>query len=345
MAKKNDLKLLAEKKKFFEKKRKKKKLEAIKKLSSQTRADLEIEYMAEKKISQAVRHESKPEIANQSDVEPSNPQDYTRTDAINLRNSIDELSDNEKAVNTPQSTLVSQTSSSAPTKSVVNEYDSGKRSIGSVQSLRDQSSVQVKKRLLGVSSVMFAVATGLSILMGLVIFYLPDGKDAIMAMSGMLQATADERTARIVFLLDILFPISFGAGAALMAAAYQIRGNRPLVRLFLIALLVAILADFSENSYVYQMLLGSEPATAQWSLTVIKYCLLGFAGVLLSVIIKPVGFLGNLCILILRFVFPVSIAVLLSGLGGVHTTEIIGAGFPVLLLLLALFALKTQNLS
>jgi hypothetical protein len=344
MAKKNDLKLLAEKKKFFEKKRKKKKLEAIRKLSSQTRADLEVEYKAEKKRLEAVREELKPETAKGSDDRLAKPQDYTRTDAINLRNSIDDLAGNRKTKDRLQSTSVSQSANPSQIISDNRNDYRGTMSDSSSRSQKNQASILVKKRLLGVSSILFSIAVGLTILMGLVIAYLPDGREAIMAMGGMLQATAEERTARIVFLLDILFPISFAAGAALLATAFQVRGNRPLVRLFLFALLIAILADFSENSLVYQMLLGSESITSQWSITVIKYCMLGFSGVLLSVIIRPGGFLGNLCILILRYVFPLAIAVLLSGLGGVKVAEIIGAGFPVLLLLLAIYALSKQNL-
>ncbi len=101
------------------------------------------------------------------------------------------------------------------------------------------------KRHLENASILLALATGIAILFGLSMALLPGGNDAVPAMGGVLKATAPMQTAQIVFLLDILFPITFGAGFALFATAFQTRGNRSVVRMILTALLLVVL--YSES--------------------------------------------------------------------------------------------------
>lgn len=195
------------------------------------------------------------------------------------------------------------------------------------------------------ASILLALATGIAILFGLSMALLPGGNDAVPAMGGVLQATAPMQTAQIVFLLDIIFPITFGAGFALFATAFQTRGNRPLVRMILTALLLVVLTDFAENALVFKALTGGETYAVQWPLTVIKYAMLGLSAVLLSTIVIVHGTLGAIAKIFLRFVFPVSIAILVAGIGGRVGGDLVGATFPLGLLLLAVYAktLSAEN--
>ena len=194
------------------------------------------------------------------------------------------------------------------------------------------------KKLLEKASILLAIATGIAILFGLSMAALPGGNDAVPAMGGVLKATAPTHTAQIVFLLDIIFPITFGAGFALLATAFQTRGNRPLVRMILTALLLVVLADFSENALVFKALTGGETHAVQWPLTLIKYAMLGLSAVLLSTIMVVQGILGAIVNIFLRFVFPISIAILVAGIGGRIGGDIVGASFPLGLLLLSIYA-------
>jgi len=193
------------------------------------------------------------------------------------------------------------------------------------------------------ASTFLAIATGIAILLGAVMVFLPGGYDAVPAMGGVLNATVPIQTAQVSFLLDILFPITFGAGFALLANAFQTRGNRPVVRMILTALLFAVLADFSENALVFKALTGAETHAVQWPLTVIKYATLGLAAVLLSSVMLKRGLLGDICLIFLRYVFPVSVAILVAGIGGRIGSDLVGASFPVGLLLLAIYALTLSR--
>ena len=194
------------------------------------------------------------------------------------------------------------------------------------------------RNLLNSASILLAIATGIAFLFVVVMLTLPGGKDAVPAMGGVLQATAPMQTAQIVFFLDILFPITFGAGFTLLATAFQSGGNRPLVRVILAVLLFVVLADFSENALVFKVLTGGETYAVQWVLTVIKYAMLGLSAVLLSTIMILRGRLGDICLIFLRFIFPLSIAALVAGIGGRIGSDVIGATFPLGLLLLAVYA-------
>jgi len=104
----------------------------------------------------------------------------------------------------------------------------------------------------------------------------------------------------------------------------------------------AVLADFSENALVFKALTGGDTYAVQWPLTVIKYAMLALSAVLLSSIMVVSGMLGTMAMLFLRFFFPISIAVLVAGIGGRMGGDIVGATFPLGLMLLAIYA-KTLN--
>ena len=202
--------------------------------------------------------------------------------------------------------------------------------------------VVVNTDLLSVSAIVLALATGIAVLLGIASFALPGGSEAVPAMGGVLQANVPPGTARWVFFLDTLFPIAFGSGLAIFATSFQSRGNRPLVRLILTALLVGVVADFSENALVFRALTGGDTLSLQWPITVVKYAVIAFAGVMMSAIVFGNGMLGRAVVVVLRYVFPILIAALVAGIGGRTGADIVGASFPLALLLLAVYA---NNLS
>lgn len=256
-----------------------------------------------------------------------NEQEYAfvsaKTDATSLRNVMDEISSDK----TDALPFVITNSEMGASKS--------KRSLHAESIIRTANS---NHEMLKTASILLSIATGIAILFALIMAFLPGGNDAVPAMGGVLQATAPLQTAQIVFALDILFPITFGAGFALLATAFQKRGNRPVVRMILTALLFVVLADFSENALVFKTLTGGETYEVQWPLTVVKYALLGLSAILLSSIIIVNGALGMLAMIFLRFVFPISVALLVAGIGGRMGGDIVGATFPIGLLLLAVYA-------
>lgn len=196
---------------------------------------------------------------------------------------------------------------------------------------------------LGVASIFLSIAIGISILFAFVMAFLPGGLDAVPAMGGVLQeVNAPLQTAQIVFMLDMLFPIAFGAGFALLATAFQSRGNRPIVRMILTALLFVVLVDFTENSLVFKALTGGETYFVQWPLTVVKYGLLALSAMLLSSIIIVANVVGVIAQIFLRYIFPVLIALLVAGIGGRVGGDIVGAIFPLGMILLVIYA---SNLS
>ena len=60
--------------------------------------------------------------------------------------------------------------------------------------------------------------------------------------------------------------------------------------------------------------------------------------VMLSAVLPVFGFVGNMVQLLTRLVFPVSIAVIVSGLGGQPAADVAGASFPVILVMMAIYA-------
>jgi len=148
-------------------------------------------------------------------------------------------------------------------------------------------------------------------------------------------------------LLNASTLLAIASGIAILFAlvmAVLPGGNRPIIRMILTALLFVVLADFSENALVFKSLTGGQTLAIQWPLTVIKYAMLGISAVLLSFIMVIKGIMGTISMLFLRFVFPISIAVLVASIGGRIGSDVIGATFPLGLLLLAIYA-RQQSLT
>lgn len=204
--------------------------------------------------------------------------------------------------------------------------------------LRDDPLPTVEYNLAGHASILLSLAAGIGFLLVAAAFVLESGLLAVQSIGGLSPVGVPAQTAQIVLALDTLFPVFFGAGLGVLLTSVQARGNRPLIRLALTALLVAVIADFAENALVFNTMSGGEIDAAQGVLTVIKYAGLALVAVMASAVLPSSGFLGQLVHVLVRYVFPVAIAVLLSGLGGETARQAIGAGFPVILMVLALFA-------
>jgi len=194
--------------------------------------------------------------------------------------------------------------------------------------------------LLDKAAKLLYLAAGISVLMTIVALFLPRGMAAIEAIGGIPSGPVPQDTARWALLLDTLFPMFYGGGLAVFFASFRARGNGPLIRLILGAILFAIAADFLENGLAYPVMTGAgEPLAFQFSVTVIKFGLLTFAAVMGAAVLPDAanGF-ERLAKLLLRYLFPVSIAVLLSGIGGEIVRNITGLGFTISLVILGVYA-------
>ncbi|MGI9352732.1 MAG: hypothetical protein ACR2O3_14300 [Rhizobiaceae bacterium] len=188
------------------------------------------------------------------------------------------------------------------------------------------------------AAVLLVIATFVSILFVGAALNLEGGKAAIQTIGGLQDAEVPLISAKVVLFLDTLFPLFYGGGLAVFAASFQSRTNRSLIRLILTAILIAVSADFFENALAYSVMKGDEPYLLRWPLTVIKYGSLAFSAVALSAIMPVVGVLGKLVHFLVRYLFPVAIALLVSGLGGDVVADLVGLSFPISLLLLAIYA-------
>lgn len=231
---------------------------------------------------------------------------------------------------------VSTASKSQPEKSNATSVGTHQRT--PVPSVAKRESVAAK--LSSHASTLLAIAAGIVVLLGIVMFGFEGGKQAVPTIGGVLNEQVPAKTANIVFMLDTLFPIFFGAGLIVFASSFQSRGNRPLVRLILTVLMISILADFVENSLAYSVMNGGDVSPLKFPATVIKYAGLAIAGVMLSCLVARVNSLATSVHVILRYVFPISVSLLIAGIGGETVRIIVGASFPVILLILAVYATK-----
>lgn len=192
--------------------------------------------------------------------------------------------------------------------------------------------------LLEPASKLLGAAFGVALLLVLASLMLERGDEAVLAMGGFGAGDIPKQTAQWAFFLDVLFPFFYGGGLILLIASFQNRGNRPLVRLMLTSLLLAVAADFLENALVFKVIGGDPENVIQFPLTVLKYGGIAFAGVLFTAIMPVDNGTGRLLNFLLRYAFPAAIAFLVSGIGGDFARQVISACFPAMLLLLAIYA-------
>lgn len=192
--------------------------------------------------------------------------------------------------------------------------------------------------LLGHASVTLSLAAGFGFLMLLAALFLPDGISAVRATGGFPEGAVSQQSAQIVLTLDTLFPTFLFAGLALLVTGFQSRGNRPLVRLILTALLVVMISDLAENALVFIAVTGGEANAFQPTLTAVKYAVLAFAGIMLTALLPIKDSLGQFVHVLLRYAYPLGAAFLLSGLGGPVVRDVIAVLLPIAVLVLAIYS-------
>ncbi len=208
-----------------------------------------------------------------------------------------------------------------------------------ISSANQRAADSTQAWILSAATILLTTAAAVCVLMILAVMLLPDGRLAAAAIGGFPSSLPQARTMQWFMLLDTLFPLFYGSGFAALAAGMQIRGNRPVIRLALTAILIGVVADFAENSSIFSAMqsTGDVPGHVQL-LTVIKYASLAFAGVLISAVMPAAGVIGILARTATRYVFPVGIAIMVSMIGGEIARGLVGLGFPVGLILLAVYA-------
>ena len=210
---------------------------------------------------------------------------------------------------------------------------------------KNSENVVAGNKLLLIASQLLFIAAGVSALMIACLFLLPDGLKAVPSIGGLAQENVIESTARIVFSIDLLFPLMFYGGLMMMAVAFQTRGNRPLVRLSLTALLIVLTADCVENVLALEGMLQNNWSVFLKPVSIIKFIILAIAAILISAIINTSGMFGKLVAAILRFIFPVLTVMSLSGLKFEYSEYTGAIILTVLLLILAQYAFMQSSSS
>lgn len=213
---------------------------------------------------------------------------------------------------------------------------------GSVRTKAISQPVNVRAELFGAASQILAVAS--LILLCMILFAIVSkeaGISAVRAFGGLSSASQlegiDAKLIGGALFLDILLPIAYGAGLALFAYAYNRSGMRPLVRLNAVLFIFAAGFDLVENLTILNSIGGDAPFAVHW-FTGLKYGLLAIAAVLLSVVIHGAGRLVKIAQLLLRYLFPLLVAALLSGLLPQNVQPIVTIVFLAGLLILCLVA-------
>jgi len=176
---------------------------------------------------------------------------------------------------------------------------------------KQNPAISVKRKLASHASTLLALAAGVAILFSLADFALEGNFRELRAVGGNLPANLNEldpERLKIFLGLDTLFPMLLAGGLALLVVGVQVRGNRPIVRLVLTALLVGLMADFVENSLVFNALKTLENSPFQLLATTIKFGALAFAGLLAAALLPIIGLPGRVVHILLGYVYPVMAA-------------------------------------
>ena len=143
----------------------------------------------------------------------------------------------------------------------------------------------------------------------------PEGAQVLQAFGGLEIEGGGGSAVRIAYALDTLFPIFYGSGLAVFLSALSQRSNRPLVRILILAVLIAAASDLIENRYIYLYFRdGQALPDFVYGLTALKYGLLVLASAGLSALLPEPA--GRMLIWTLRFILPVAMALALAQFGG-----------------------------
>ncbi len=226
---------------------------------------------------------------------------------------------------------------SAPTTSF-NVSSSGTRAVSAFDGywvVQPQNLPSVHRQLAAHATALHSIAVGLGVLIMFATGYLPGGYQAANAISGFSHGEIPIRTMQIFMLLDTVFPIFFLTGLGVLATALQTRIIRPIIRLILTALLVIMVSDLIENALAYSAIVNGTKSDFQFPITAVKFGGLIVVGVLMSVILPRNGMLMKILNGLLRFGIPAGIALLLADLVDPGFRYAFGAGFVIVLVLLA----------
>ena len=198
-------------------------------------------------------------------------------------------------------------------------------------------SQEVRKSLFLHTTILLVIAIFVSLIMATIAVLKPETMPALAAIGGVGSEDVTEQSIKPYLFLDTLFPVFYGAGFAGLAVAFQNRGNRPLIRFVLTAILIAVVADFTENALVLQNASSGTIGTEFKSVaTMVKYAVLALSGVAISMVIQGSDSISTAARLVLRYGFPVAVAILVTGWQGEFARNLVGMSFPVILALLAL---------
>ncbi len=151
-------------------------------------------------------------------------------------------------------------------------------------------------------------------MLGLLLFG-ADGPHAVATVAGVPTGNPPASSLKMMLAFDTVLPLSYAAGFVLMGSglARNKASQRLLLPLFLFVF-IGVSMDFIENGIA--MGAAFYEGSIMPFATILKYGGLGIAAFILSVILEPKTMFGNLAIPVMRFVTPISLALLMSGVGG-----------------------------
>lgn len=143
----------------------------------------------------------------------------------------------------------------------------------------------------------------------------PDGPAAIGAIAGTPVGAVSPQSIKIALALDTVLPIGYGAGFVFLAIGLAQREQSMLLAQAAVLFTVAgVVMDFVENGLIVTQDLESEAPFI--FATVGKFGLLGLAGVLIGGLLTPGLASTTIARPMFRFIAPITLALLLSGIAG-----------------------------
>ena len=162
----------------------------------------------------------------------------------------------------------------------------------------------------------------------------PRAIDAFQVIGGK-SAGADPQWLRIALFADFVLPTAYGTGMVLLACALGGEGVRGLAAsIAAIAALIGTSADYCENGLVVFQVANAGRAALPF--TLVKYGTLAISFGLIGALLPANNAFMRLVSLLLRYLTPLSLALLVSGLGGPAVDIGFGLALATTFLLVAL---------
>ncbi len=161
----------------------------------------------------------------------------------------------------------------------------------------------------------FLMASAAMICMLGLLLFASDGPQAVATLAGVPTGSPSHATLKMMLAFDTVLPISYAAGFILLGSGLaKNEDTRRLLPPLFLFVFIGVSMDFIENGIAIGAAFNN--GAIMPFATILKYGGLGIAAFILSVILEPKSFLGNMAIPIMRYVTPISLALLLSGVGG-----------------------------